>query len=152
MGAAQASSTLVELEGPEYWFRHLVVEVLAAKEVPVVPHAEEAQGPVCEKPVATAAVAVIVEAAVGGWQGYAESVGPAGPVEQGELAEHAVLVKGVEPVGGWHAGVERAAGAVDAGGYGGDLVVADAAISHAEHAGPVVDVERAEVSGDVAEQ
>jgi hypothetical protein len=63
---------LVELEELEHWFRHLVVEALAAKEVPVVPHAEEAQGPVCEKPVAAAAaaaaavgVAVVVAAAVG---------------------------------------------------------------------------------------
>ena len=105
MGAAQTWLTLVEPGGLEHWFRQLVVEALAAKEVPVGPHAEEVQGPVCEKPVAAAAaaaaaVAVVAAAVVGGWPGYAERVEPAESVEQAELAEHAVPVKDVEPVGG----------------------------------------------------
>lgn len=140
MGAAQAWLTLVELEGLEHWFRHLVVEALAAKEVPVGPHAEEAQGPVCEKPVAAAAavgVAVVVAAVVGEGPGYAERVEPAESVEQAELAEHVVPAKGVEPVGEWHAVVERAAGAGEFGEFEGDLVVADAAVSHAGPAEPV---------------
>lgn len=43
-------------------------------------------------------------------------------------------VKGVEPVGGWHAVVERAGGAAEFGEFEGGLVVADAAVSHAEPA------------------